>query len=518
VERLGIDEEDEFITLKPLDGSSDESGAFKCNRRAGEHDTKIIEFPADFSCDRCTLQFQWIVDNLTYYSCADITVLNDNVKKCAGKCQNDGVCSNGFCVCVEPYQGEYCQYESKEEAERSYKWVWILLLLLLLGIAGTGYMYYKNKAVSSQNPVPFIEEKPQAIVQSATKRGEEPKMERRREQEMVSEERQGKKVGARPIGDMCYNGHPLHLSVSDEGCPGGYYLCKNCKEVFKCSTGRWVCEECPIDYCVNCKVPNEEEMRQLAARRSSNEISQDNPRDQRDSEYGATPEQKDIGDLYGRLGEPEELKGKEDFDKYIMTMVVSDQAQRVPEFREELPNGKVVWTKTHFIFLIDSSTSMKGSRWNSVKIGFEDCLYKLKTMEDIVVTGVTFDNKANTFCQEKSPAEAIIAAKNLPSTGEGTSYKRALYSALDAINRTNHPDYLICIVFMSDGLGGYPDLAVSELKDMLEEGKKLLFYTIGCETDDDADMMRMAENLNGEHYRVNSPEGIRLVFTKILAV
>lgn len=388
-QRIGIDEEDEFITLKPLYGGSDDSGAFECNRRAGEHTTKIIEFPSDFSCDKCTLQFQWIVDNTTYFSCADITVLNDNVKKCAGKCQNDGVCSNGVCVCAEPYQGEYCQYESKEEAERSYKWVWILLLLLLLGLGGgAAYFYLKNQSAVSQKPVPFIEEKPQPVV----KKQEEQKVERPREQEIVSEERQGKKAGPRPIGDTCYNGHPLHLSVTDEGCPGGYYICTNCGEVYKCSTGHWICEECPIDYCTNCKVPSEEELRKIAARRPSNEISQDNPREQyRDSgyegnpeyEYGRSPEQKEMGSLYGRIEQPEEQKHKEDgesvavFGKYIMNLVMSNQAENVPDFREVLPNGKVVWTRTHFIFLIDSSTSMKGSRWESVKVGFEDCLYKL---------------------------------------------------------------------------------------------------------------------------------------------
>ena len=507
-ERLGIDEEDEFITLKPLDGSSDESGAFKCNRRAGEHDTKIVEFPADFSCDRCTLQFQWIIENITYYSCADITVINENVRKCAGKCQNDGVCSNGVCVCVEPYQGEYCQYESKEEAERSYKWVWILLLLLLLGMAGgAGYMYYKNQSASPQKPVPFKDEDPPPIPKK-----EESKIVKAQEREMISEERESRIVGARPIGDTCYNGHRLHLSATDEGCPGGYYICTNCKEVFKCSAGHWVCGECPIDYCINCKVPSEEEKEKLCAERASNEISQDIPRDQRESGYD--PARKD-------LGEQEELKGVGDiaqYDKFIMNIIVSDQVEKVPEFREELANGKVIWTKTHFIFLMDNSASMKGSRWNSVKLGFEDCLYKLKDMEDIVITGITFNNKANTFCQEKSPAEAIIAAKNMPPTGEGTSYSRALYHALEVINRTAYPSYLVCIIFMSDGLGGYADLAVSELKDKLEEGKKLLFYTISYEADDDNDMIRMAEDLNGEHYRVNNLEGIQLAFTKILAV
>eukprot|EP00826_Nyctotherus_ovalis_P028388 TRINITY_DN2242_c0_g4_i2.p1 TRINITY_DN2242_c0_g4~~TRINITY_DN2242_c0_g4_i2.p1 ORF type:complete len:391 (-),score=137.65 TRINITY_DN2242_c0_g4_i2:164-1336(-) len=390
-------------------------------------------------------------------------------------------------------------------------------------------MYFKSQA-SSQKPVLLMEEKPPAEVKQREEPRAEPQVEAPREQEVVSEQRQGAKVGARPIGDTCYNGHPLILSVTDEGCPGGYYICTNCGEVFKCSRGHWICEECPIDYCINCKPPNEQELRELAARRPS--ISQENAQEQyRNSEYegqekefGRSPEEREVGSLHERVGGPEELKHKGGadsmalFGNYIMNMVMSDQAQRAGEFREELPNGKVVWTKTHFIFLIDSSTSMKGSRWESVKIGFEDCLYKLKMMEDIVVTGITFDNKANTFCQEKSPTEAIVAAKSMPSTGEGTSYKRALYHALDAINNTSHPEYLICIVFLSDGLGGYPELAVSELREMIDQGKKLMFYTIACETDEDADMMRMAEDLNGEHYRVNSPEGIRLVFTKILAV
>ena len=95
-----------------MDGLADASGAFECNTREGEYNTKFIDLPEDFSCDKCTLQLVWMTEsNATFYSCADFTVINDMVKKCVGKCQNGGICSNGVCDCVEPFTGEFCQNE-----------------------------------------------------------------------------------------------------------------------------------------------------------------------------------------------------------------------------------------------------------------------------------------------------------------------------------------------------------------------------------------------------------------------
>ena len=54
---VGIDE-DEFIPLKPRDGSGAKDGSFPCGREVG-YDGKEFRFPKDYTCDECTLQFEW---------------------------------------------------------------------------------------------------------------------------------------------------------------------------------------------------------------------------------------------------------------------------------------------------------------------------------------------------------------------------------------------------------------------------------------------------------------------------
>jgi len=107
--RLGIDDEQHFMTLFPQDRSADSSGKFECGRHAGAHETKTVSLPADISCEKCTLQLIWTTPSGAYYSCSDVTLMSEKIKQCIGKCHNDGVCVNGVCVCNEPYFGTYCE-------------------------------------------------------------------------------------------------------------------------------------------------------------------------------------------------------------------------------------------------------------------------------------------------------------------------------------------------------------------------------------------------------------------------
>jgi len=73
-------------------------------------------------------------------------------------------------------------------------------------------------------------------------------------------------------------------------------------------------------------------------------------------------------------------------------------------------------------------------------------------------------------------------------------------------------------VFLSDGLSDYLDEAIKKLMQMREQGKKIIFYTIACETDEDEEMVKMATDLGGEHYKVATTEAFKLVFSAILKV
>ena len=133
----GLQDEDQFILLKPVDGKVNEDGSFKCGREKG-FETKEFILPEDYECDGCTLQWKWSNSFGDIYSCSDIIINGGELSKCMGKCLNGGSCFNGNCLCVEGFTGEFCE---SEEGKTSLTWLWILLLLILIGIII--YLIYK---------------------------------------------------------------------------------------------------------------------------------------------------------------------------------------------------------------------------------------------------------------------------------------------------------------------------------------------------------------------------------------
>lgn len=210
---------------------------------------------------------------------------------------------------------------------------------------------------------------------------------------------------------------------------------------------------------------------------------------------------------------------EQNFMESIKKVVESKQAEDIKEFvKPKETGGKMVWTKTHFIFVLDCSGSMKGARWDSVVVGFSTCLHRIKRMKEVCVSAFTFDVKPNPFCRERSPHQAILTLNQIPFTGKGTDYKRALKYAIALMNKAKHNDYLVCIMFLSDGFGGYPTECINELRTMKTKGKKILFYTIACDTEEETEMIKMTKELEGEHYKVTDPEAAKFVFANILNV
>jgi hypothetical protein len=133
----GLQNEENFILLKPVDGEVNEDGSFKCGREKGFENKDFI-LPNDYECDGCTLQWTWSTSYGEIYSCSDIIINGGKLNKCMGKCLNGGTCFNGECLCVKGFNGEFCE---NEKGQSSLTWLWILLGLIILGIAG--YLIYK---------------------------------------------------------------------------------------------------------------------------------------------------------------------------------------------------------------------------------------------------------------------------------------------------------------------------------------------------------------------------------------
>ena len=55
-------DESAFTVLYPRDGTADSTGKFPCGRFSTPYEGKEFRFPKDITCDSCTLQWEWEIE------------------------------------------------------------------------------------------------------------------------------------------------------------------------------------------------------------------------------------------------------------------------------------------------------------------------------------------------------------------------------------------------------------------------------------------------------------------------
>lgn len=165
---------------------------------------------------------------------------------------------------------------------------------------------------------------------------------------------------------------------------------------------------------------------------------------------------------------------------------------------------------------------MCGIRWNSVKKDYRSCLNELAKMKDILVTTITFDENVNLHGKLKKPSEALKTANKIPCSKGETNYPKALSAVIKCIEEAilKHENYCTCILFLSDGQGGYPEKEIEKIVEMKNAGQKIIFYTIAfmAEEGEDDDMIKMITVVGGEHFKITSQKTGKEVFAQILGI
>ncbi len=67
---------------------------------------------------------------------------------CQGRCQHEGVCKNGQCICRTGFKGEFCELPSKQVNSRFPIWTFLFIVILLALVVGAvivGYFYIQEK-------------------------------------------------------------------------------------------------------------------------------------------------------------------------------------------------------------------------------------------------------------------------------------------------------------------------------------------------------------------------------------
>lgn len=163
---------------------------------------------------------------------------------------------------------------------------------------------------------------------------------------------------------------------------------------------------------------------------------------------------------------------------------------------------------------------MKGKRWNNLTAAYKDFLNTLSTMPDNIVSIFSFDDMPHLLCKYETIKGCIDKATKLTFGGKGTNYARALAQIIYLVTKITpkYSDYLTCILFFSDGAGDPPTTELTQLVGIKNSGKKILLYTIACETDEDDDLKNMAIAMNGDHYKTSSSGALKQIFKKVLSL
>eukprot|EP00831_Metopus_contortus_P010394 TRINITY_DN1404_c0_g1_i1.p1 TRINITY_DN1404_c0_g1~~TRINITY_DN1404_c0_g1_i1.p1 ORF type:complete len:270 (+),score=47.65 TRINITY_DN1404_c0_g1_i1:130-939(+) len=182
----------------------------------------------------------------------------------------------------------------------------------------------------------------------------------------------------------------------------------------------------------------------------------------------------------------------------------------------------IKWNNTHFIFVLDASMAAEGRRWKGTMEGYELFLQYLEDSANVVVSTFCYDDSVSPHIKELPPREAKEMIPQIPfSKGTTRNFDCALDKVINLVNKecsVEYKGYLPVVCFIAAAKGRYPYEQMRILSEMRKEGTKFLFYSFAVENEEDDDLRRISQELEGEHFQVTDSDAMMAVFVKAMAI
>ena len=145
------EDENSFDLLRPDSGLDNEDGWFNWGINMNIFEYVKFKFP-NITCDKWTLQLQYMKDDIILYQWADVTLAIGQAISWEGLWMNGGSWINGKCYCPSGYGGKYCDGAGHFEAQGPSPWIISVFVVFVVSFLGI-FTYIILKIINQKPPI-----------------------------------------------------------------------------------------------------------------------------------------------------------------------------------------------------------------------------------------------------------------------------------------------------------------------------------------------------------------------------
>jgi uncharacterized protein YegL len=175
----------------------------------------------------------------------------------------------------------------------------------------------------------------------------------------------------------------------------------------------------------------------------------------------------------------------------------------------------------HYVFALDESGSMGGSRWQQLMISYNTFLQQRAASQGQkdIVSVISYESSARVkfSCQTIETCMQNSGYRNWSMSGGGTDFRQAIRCSIPEMQKSERLGYVPVYIFMSDGQASDPEAEVREMRRCLQH-RGFIMHVIGFDYDSSVlrNMARVAGFPNNYRHARNGME-LQSTFATIAA-